>query len=80
MTFAEQLTAAVQRSGLTQPAAADLIEIKPRTLWGWLHSEREPHRYMQEGSLAELAAAPAKLIAATRTPAAQKNQRRKSAR
>jgi len=55
MTFAEQLTAAVARSGLTQPAAADLLGIKPRTLWGWLHSEREPHRYMQEGSLAKLA-------------------------
>jgi transcriptional regulator with XRE-family HTH domain len=55
MTYAEQLTAAVQRSGLTQPAAADLLGIKPRTLWGWLHSEREPHRYMREGSLAALA-------------------------
>jgi transcriptional regulator with XRE-family HTH domain len=55
MTFAEQLTAAVQRSGLTQPAAADLLGIKPRTLWGWLHSERDPHRYMQEGSLTALA-------------------------
>ena len=55
MSFADRLTEAVQRSGLTQPAAADLLGIKPRTLWGWLHSEREPHRYMQEGSLAELA-------------------------
>ena len=55
MTYAEQLTAAVQRSGLTQPAAAELLGIKPRTLWGWLHSERKPHRYIREGSLAELA-------------------------
>jgi len=55
MTFAEQLKAEVARCGLTQPAAADLLGIKPRTLWGWLHSEREPHRYMCEGSLAELA-------------------------
>jgi len=62
MTFAEQLKAAVQRSGLTQPAAAALIEIKPRSLWNWLHGETVPHRYMQEGSLAELAAAPAKLV------------------
>jgi len=62
MTFAEQLTAAVQRSGLTQPAAAALIGIKPRSLWNWLHAMTVPHRYMQEGSLAELAAAPAKLV------------------
>jgi transcriptional regulator with XRE-family HTH domain len=55
MTYADQLTAAVQRSGLTQPAAADLLGIKARTLWGWLHSETVPHRYMQEGSLATLA-------------------------
>jgi len=54
MTFADQLTAAVQRSGLTQPAAADLLGIKPRTLWGWLHAETVPHRYMQDGALAEL--------------------------
>jgi transcriptional regulator with XRE-family HTH domain len=55
ITYADQLTAAVQRSGLTQPAVAELLGIKPRTLWGWLHSEREPHRYIREGSLAELA-------------------------
>jgi len=55
MSFADRLTAAVQRLGLTQPEAAALLGIKPRTLWGWLHSEREPHRYMREGSLAELA-------------------------
>jgi transcriptional regulator with XRE-family HTH domain len=61
MTYAEQLTAAVQRSKLTQPAAADLLEIKPRTLWGWLHGETVPHRYMQEGSLATLARVQKKL-------------------
>lgn len=58
MTFADQLTAAVQRSGLTQPAAADLLGIKPRTLWNWLHGKTVPHSYMQQGSLATLAAAP----------------------
>jgi len=56
MTFAEQLKAAVARCGLTQPAAAALIGIKPRSLWNWLHGETVPHRYMQEGSLAQLAA------------------------
>jgi transcriptional regulator with XRE-family HTH domain len=56
MTFSEQLTAAVQRSGLTQPAAADLLGIKPRTLWNWLHGKTVPHGYMQQGSLATLAA------------------------
>ena len=55
MAFADRLTAAVQRSGLTQTAAADLLGIKPRTLWDWLHGKVEPHRYMQSGALAELA-------------------------
>jgi len=62
MIFAEQLKAEVARCGLTQPAAADLLGIKPRTLWGWLHAETVPHRYMQDGALAKLAAAPAKLV------------------
>jgi len=57
MTFAEQLKAEVARCGLTQPAAADLLGIKPRTLWNWLHAMTVPHRYMQEGSLAQLAGA-----------------------
>lgn len=55
MSFADQLSAAVQRSGLTQPAAADLLGIKPRTLWDWLHGKVEPHRYMQRGALDDLA-------------------------
>ena len=58
MTFSDQLKTAVQRSGLTQPAAADLLGIKPRTLWNWLHGKTVPHGYMQQGSLATLAAAP----------------------
>jgi len=61
MAFADQLTAAVQRSGLTQPTAAFLIGIKPRSLWNWLHGETVPHRYMQEGSLATLARVEKKL-------------------
>lgn len=57
MAFADRLSAAVQRSGLTQPAAADLLGIKPRTLWDWLHGKVEPHRYTQRGSLEDLSAA-----------------------
>lgn len=55
MSFADCLTAAVQRLGLTQPEAAALLDIKPRTLWDWMHGKVEPHRYMQNGALAELA-------------------------
>jgi hypothetical protein len=55
MSFADQLTAAIQRLWLTQPEAAALLGIKPRTLWDWLHGVVTPHRYMQKGALAELA-------------------------
>lgn len=55
MSFADQLTAAVQRLRLTQLEAAALLGIKPRTLWDWMHGRVQPHRYMQSGALAELA-------------------------
>jgi DNA-binding transcriptional regulator YiaG len=54
MTFAEQLAAAQDRLGLTQPKLAELLEVSPKTVWNWIKGVETPHQLAQEGALARI--------------------------
>jgi transcriptional regulator with XRE-family HTH domain len=54
MTFAESLKSERARLGLTQAAAAALLEISPRVLWEWEAGKTEPYPITREGALARL--------------------------
>lgn len=41
--FPEKLTFEMDRLGLTQAKAADLLEVSPRAVWKWLHDEPPIH-------------------------------------
>lgn len=58
-TFGTRMKAARKRLGLTQNAAAELLEIPARTYWEWEHDATTPMAICQEGALARFAAAEA---------------------
>lgn len=65
MTFSEQLLSARQRLGITQPEAAALIGISPRTYCAWELGEVTPLPYQQEGTLGRMYAPMARSDPAT---------------
>lgn len=56
MTFADHVRAYRRRLGMTQTELADLLDVSPRSVWGWEHGEAGtlPHVLAQEGALDRL--------------------------
>lgn len=57
MTFPALIKSERARLGLTQAAAATLLDVPARTLWEWEHGKTEPLAVAQEGVGARLSRA-----------------------